>query len=118
MIMLDITLVLVATMLGEVLANDGKDHDNLCRDLTDYGDLTYINETVTVCEYKLEKTCEEQTEEECMDVTELECEVELFTDCSMSMTTVDVTNSEPTTLKKTLPTCTKEFRTEEHEKIH
>jgi len=107
---------LVFLVGGAVMAN--KDHDNLCRELIDYGDLTYTNEVVNVCTSTLEKTCEEHTEEECMDVTELECEVELFTDCSMSMTTVDVTNSEPTTLTKTLPTCTKEYRTEEHEKIH
>ena len=113
-----IVAVVVANMLGGVLANTGADHDNLCRDLTDYGDLTYINETVTVCSSKLEKICEEKTKEKCMEVTEMDCEVELFTDCSMNMKPLEIEQSKPATLTKTLPSCTKEFRKEKHEKTH
>jgi len=106
---------LVATsLLGSVKGNE---HD-LCTDLMDYGDLTFINETVTVCSYNIEKTCEDKTEDMCMDLTELDCEVELFTNCSMDWTSHEVVESEPATLTKTLPSCTKQYRTETHEKTH
>merc|ERR1711936_1473967 len=95
-----------------------KDHDSFCRDLTDYGDLTYINETINVCTSELKKTCVDKTEEMCMDVTHMDCDVELFTDCAMDWTTHDVVESKPTTLTKHLPTCTKHTRPEEHEKVH
>ena len=100
-------------MLTGALAFTGND---TCRDLTDYSDLTYINQTVTVCHTELKKTCTNKTEEECMDVTELECEVELFTNCSTDWNTLEVTKSQPATLSKTLPTCTKQSRKEKHEK--
>ena len=105
----------MTNMLTGALAFTGND---TCRDLTDYSDLTYINQTVTVCHTELKKTCTNKTEEECMDVTELECEVELFTNCSTDWNTLEVTKSQPATLSKTLPTCTKQYRTEEHEKTH
>ena len=95
-----------------------KDHNNLCRDLTDYGDLTFIDETVQVCDYKKEKKCEDKTVTDCMVVTELQCKVELFTNCTTTWENVTVSESKPATLYKTLPTCTKQYRTEEHEKIH
>ena len=95
-----------------------KDHDSFCRDLTDYGDLTYINETINVCTSELKKTCVDKTEEMCMDVTHMDCDVELFTDCAMDWTTHDVVESKPTTLTKHLPTCTKLTKPEEHEKVH
>ena len=95
-----------------------KDHDSFCRDLTDYGDLTYINETINVCTSELKKTCVDKTEEMCMDVTHMDCDVELFTDCAMDWTTHDVVESKPTTLTKHLPTCTKLTRPEEQEKVH
>ena len=95
-----------------------KDHDSFCRDLTDYGDLTYINETINVCTSELKKTCVDKTEEKCMDVTHMDCDVELFTDCAMDWTTHDVVESKPTTLTKHLPTCTKKTKPEEHEKVH
>ena len=62
----------------------------MCRDLSDYGELTYITQTLTVCISRLEKTCEEKTEERCLEVTELDCDVELFTDCSLDWTTHEV----------------------------
>merc|ERR1712038_2207630 len=46
------------------------------------------------------------------------CEVELFTDCAMDWTTHNLTESRPTTLNKTLSTCEKIFKVEQHEKIH
>ena len=95
-----------------------KDHDSFCRDLTDYGDLTYINETINVCTSELKKTCVDKTEEMCMDVTHMDCDVELFTDCAMDWTTHDVVESKPTTLTKHLPTCIKKTKPEEHEKVH
>ena len=96
----------------------GSGHDNFCRDLSDYGDLNVVNEPVSVCSSKMEKTCEERTERQCMEVMELECDVELFTNCSMAWTTLEVKESKPATLTKTLPTCTKEYRKEKHEKTH
>merc|ERR1711988_207990 len=101
-----------------ILGVRGSGHDNFCRDLTDYGDLTTVDEEVNVCSYEMKKDCPETTESHCMEVTELECDVELFTDCTIDWTKHEVKESMPATLTKTLPTCTKEFRTEKHEKTH
>jgi len=111
-----IVFLVAIAVLDSVTAN--KDHNNLCRDLTDFGDLTYINETVQVCTSTLEKKCAPITVKECLDVTEMLCEVELFTDCAMDWTTHNLTESRPTTLNKTLSTCEKIFKVEQHEKIH
>jgi len=111
------TLVLmVASFLLGVMGSSG--HDNFCRDLVDYGPLNQINEKVEVCTSTLEKTCVDETVSRCLEVTELECTVELFTDCSMTMGPLEIEESKPATLTKILPTCTKKFRKEKHEKIH
>ena len=114
--MISLVFLVAIAVLDSVTAN--KDHNNLCRDLTDFGDLTYINETVQVCTSTLEKKCDPITVKECLDVTEMLCEVELFTDCAMDWTTHNLTESRPTTLNKTLSTCEKIFKVEQHEKIH
>ena len=106
---------MVASSLLGVL---GSGHDNFCRELIDYGELTSSNEMVNVCSSKLEKICQETTDNQCMEVTELECDVELFTVCTMNWEDVELKESKPATLTKTLPTCTKEFRKEKHEKTH
>ena len=69
-------MVVASFLLGSVLSLK----DSFCRDLTDYGDLEYINETVIVCSSKLEKTCENRTVDLCLNVTEIECEVDTDTD--------------------------------------
>merc|ERR1711988_451489 len=66
-----------------ILGVRGSGHDNFCRDLTDYGGLTTVDEEVNVCSYEMKKDCPETTESHCMEVTELECDVELFTDCTI-----------------------------------
>jgi len=109
-----ILVVVASFLLGSVLSLK----DSFCRDLTDYGDLEYINETVIVCSSNLEKTCENITVDHCLDVTEIECEVELFSNCSMDWRNVNVTESKPVTLNKTLPTCVKTIEEEEHNKTH
>ena len=105
--------ILVASSLGVIGSED-----NMCRELMDYEEVTYVKEKVMVCTSKLEKVCEEQTESHCMDITELDCDLELITNCSTDWTTHEVTKSVPAALTKTLPVCTKEYRTEEHEKPH
>ena len=111
-------LFVVFLLATAILGVRGSGHDNFCRDLTDYGDLTTVDEEVNVCSYEMKKDCPETTESHCMEVTELECDVELFTDCSIDWTKHKVKESKPATLTKTLPTCTKEFRKEKHEKTH
>ena len=71
-----VIVVVVSFLLGSVLSLK----DSFCRDLTDYGDLEYINETVIVCSSNLEKTCENRTVDLCLNVTEIECEVDTDTD--------------------------------------
>ena len=44
--------------------------------------------------------------------------MELFTKCSMNWTRQEVPESRPTTLFKTLPTCVKQLKKEEHNKTH
>ena len=65
---------MLLSLLEAVLASSDK---SFCRDLTDYGELTYINQTVNVCSYELEKTCQNKTETLCSPVTETDCEVGL-----------------------------------------
>ena len=67
--MISLVFLVAIAVLDSVTAN--KDHNNLCRDLTDFGDLTYINETVQVCTSTLEKKCDPITVKECLDVTEM-----------------------------------------------
>ena len=111
-------LFVVFLLATAILGVRGSGHDNFCRDLTDYGDLITVDEEVNVCSYEMKKDCPETTESHCMEVTELECDVELFTDCTIDWTKHEVKESKPATLTKTLPTCTKEFRKEKHEKTH
>ena len=114
-----LTLLFVVFLLAiATLGVRGGGHDDSCRDLTDYGDLITVDEEVDVCSYEMKKDCPETTESHCMEVTELECDVELFTDCTIDWTKHEVKESKPATLTKTLPTCTKEFRKEKHEKTH
>ena len=53
-------------------------HQNHCKDLTDYGDLYYSKTNVTVCNTKVERKCHKKPVTMCMEVPEIACQVGQF----------------------------------------
>lgn len=106
---------LILIYLAGVVVCSG-DHENFCRDLTDYGKLYYTKVNVTVCNTSVEKKCDVKPVSVCMEVPEIDCKVELFTKCDYKPITSRLNVSKPAMEMKSLPWCEKIEVMEDHNK--
>ena len=73
----NVSLYLVFLFLAGVSVCQGE-HENHCKELTDYGDLYYSKVKINVCNTRVERKCHTEPVTMCMEVPEIACQVGFF----------------------------------------
>ena len=81
-------ILLVLLSLASVLASEENSPGKNCVDISRYGDLTFNESTVELCNYKLKTDCVKRSEYVCRDVPVHQCQIVGFPECEDDETKV------------------------------
>ena len=72
-----------AARLRRALGNVDLHNEQFCVDISQYGDVTWVEEEAQECSTTFVKKCVEKQENVCADVVETKCDVVPYTVCTM-----------------------------------